>query len=309
MSADAPHQLYPTAKELLSALGGRHGMARCPAHRDRSPSLSVRERAGKVLFHCFSGCTQDDVIEALRSRGLWPERREGCRARLIKRTPPPPPEPDEEAEKKTERACEIWRSSTPLWDTSSLPAMKYLKSRSIPWPWPETLAFGRIEHFLTKERNVPALIVARQCPKIGMVRGILAIFIAEDGQKITHAKAKVSLGSIPNGAAQLMAPAETLILAEGPETALSASWLLGLPAWACCGPFTNRPVLPSLVRRVILFADHDRNGASLKNAKIFAAELRAGGRKVSIQMSDTPGEDANDVAARLTPFEKVQTAC
>ncbi len=62
-----------TAEAIVRALGGRHGMCRCPAHEDRSPSLSVRER-GKVLVRCHAGCSQTEVIAALRARGLWLER-------------------------------------------------------------------------------------------------------------------------------------------------------------------------------------------------------------------------------------------
>ncbi|MGE5569091.1 MAG: hypothetical protein ACM3S5_08655 [Rhodospirillales bacterium] len=36
--------------------------------------MSIRERDGRVLVHCFAGCGQRAVIDALRSRGLWPER-------------------------------------------------------------------------------------------------------------------------------------------------------------------------------------------------------------------------------------------
>lgn len=46
-------------------------MAKCPAHDDRNPSLSIREADGKVLFYCHAGCAQRDVIEALKARGLW----------------------------------------------------------------------------------------------------------------------------------------------------------------------------------------------------------------------------------------------
>jgi DNA primase len=32
-------------------------LACCPAHEDRSPSMSVRELDdGRVLVHCFAGC-------------------------------------------------------------------------------------------------------------------------------------------------------------------------------------------------------------------------------------------------------------
>jgi hypothetical protein len=62
------------ARELHGRRSGAGWVARCPAHDDRSPSLSIRDDGGRVLAHCFSGCSQSDVIEALRSRGLWPER-------------------------------------------------------------------------------------------------------------------------------------------------------------------------------------------------------------------------------------------
>jgi len=46
-------------------------MARCPAHDDRNPSLSISQSDGRVLVHCHAGCSQQAVIEALRRKGLW----------------------------------------------------------------------------------------------------------------------------------------------------------------------------------------------------------------------------------------------
>jgi hypothetical protein len=44
-------------------------IAKCPAHEDRSPSLSVRETEdGRVLLHCFAGCANGDVLAALGLR-------------------------------------------------------------------------------------------------------------------------------------------------------------------------------------------------------------------------------------------------
>ena len=67
------------ASEIAKALDGRRvggtWMACCPAHDDRKPSLSVtKSRDGTLLFYCHAGCDQREVIEALRSRGLWPAR-------------------------------------------------------------------------------------------------------------------------------------------------------------------------------------------------------------------------------------------
>ena len=51
------------------------GRACCPAHDDHTPSLSIDEENGKTLVHCFAGCSQEGVLAALRSRGIWPSRR------------------------------------------------------------------------------------------------------------------------------------------------------------------------------------------------------------------------------------------
>jgi len=61
------------ARELHGHRSGTGWMACCPAHNDRSPSLSISEgEGGKLLVKCFAGCKQEAVIDALRSCGLWP---------------------------------------------------------------------------------------------------------------------------------------------------------------------------------------------------------------------------------------------
>lgn len=69
-------------ENLLSRLdgvrqtGNQKWVARCPAHADKSPSLSVAETGdGKVLLKCFAGCAADDVVGAigLEMRDLFPE--------------------------------------------------------------------------------------------------------------------------------------------------------------------------------------------------------------------------------------------
>lgn len=42
----------------------------CPCHEDSRPSLTVTQKNGKLLFHCFAGCSYDDIISAV---GLSPE--------------------------------------------------------------------------------------------------------------------------------------------------------------------------------------------------------------------------------------------
>src|SRR5258705_401497 len=41
-------------------------VASCPAHQDRSPSLSIRElEDGRLLLHCFGGCETGDLLAAI----------------------------------------------------------------------------------------------------------------------------------------------------------------------------------------------------------------------------------------------------
>lgn len=59
-------------------VGPRRWMSRCPAHADRSPSLSIREGSGgKTLLHCFAGCEVQAIVRAaglemadLRGKGM-----------------------------------------------------------------------------------------------------------------------------------------------------------------------------------------------------------------------------------------------
>lgn len=56
---------------------GKGWTARCPAHPDKSSSLSVAEgRDGRVLVRCFAGCEAAAVVTAagLELRDLFPER-------------------------------------------------------------------------------------------------------------------------------------------------------------------------------------------------------------------------------------------
>lgn len=292
------------ARELTAALGGRwhgrYGTARCPAHDDRHPSLTIRDGESAPLLSCKAGCPREIVIAALKAQELWSSRSSAAEVipwQAPASRPKPPPAVywhTKDAPLETQRACDIWRDVCGLFGADT-PAGRYLIGRGIPPPWPETLAFGRLEHPETRERSVPALIVARHCPVVHLVRGIQRIFLTEDGHKYPHGTVKMSLGSIAGGRAELLWPDDELILCEGVETALSAWRLFKTPAWAICGSFPSELPLPQQVRSVRIIADHDRHGASERNAKLLARSIRAGSRTCTVIMPNALGADANDV--------------
>lgn len=52
-------------------------IACCPAHADKSPSMTVRELDdGRVLVHCFAGCSVEEILTSvgLTFDALFPEK-------------------------------------------------------------------------------------------------------------------------------------------------------------------------------------------------------------------------------------------
>jgi putative DNA primase/helicase len=267
-------------------------MARCPAHDDRNPSLSIAQGATRPLLKCHAGCTFQEIRDALRSRGIWPMGKGTAPQQAPTRRAAPPPDAD--AIRRTASAKRAWDLAFPC--LKSTPAEAYLRHRGI-WEPAEraNLRYDRLVHPETKERNVPALIVPRTDPATGEVAGVQRIFLTEDGRKYDRGTAKMSLGSVPGGRAELFKPGPELVLAEGVETALSAALLLGLCCWAFCGGFPPTMQFPAVVKVVAIVADHDRHGVSERKARALALALMREGIKARVLLAANEGDDANDV--------------
>jgi hypothetical protein len=57
--------------------GADSWIACCPAHGDKTPSMTVRElEDGRVLIHCFSGCSAEEILGAVGMTfdALFPDR-------------------------------------------------------------------------------------------------------------------------------------------------------------------------------------------------------------------------------------------
>jgi hypothetical protein len=72
--------MSPPVADVVSRLHANHSgkgwIARCPAHDDHEPSLSIDEGAdGRALIHCQAGCDPKDVLAAvgMTLRDLFPE--------------------------------------------------------------------------------------------------------------------------------------------------------------------------------------------------------------------------------------------
>jgi hypothetical protein len=63
-------------KQLLALLEGvrktneHQYSARCPAHEDKRPSLSIKDDIGseRLLVHCYKGCSTEEVLTSIGLR-------------------------------------------------------------------------------------------------------------------------------------------------------------------------------------------------------------------------------------------------
>ena len=79
--------------EGVTKTGAEQWTARCPAHNDNNASLSVSVKAGKILVHCFAGCSAEAVVTAmgLKMSDLMPDDGKGRRTRNSRRQVKPLP--------------------------------------------------------------------------------------------------------------------------------------------------------------------------------------------------------------------------
>jgi len=283
------------AQTIATALGGHRSgsswIARCPAHEDRKPSLSISETSdGKVLLHCFAGCDQKEVIEALRERGLWPES--GAPRLLIR----PTSGGRLCRAEGTIGALKIWEHSRPARGT---PVETYLNSRRIQLPPPLRLRFYEDLKHRTGDRW-PAMVALVTRGADDTPIGIHRTFLARDGSgKAPVEPQKMMLGPCRGGAVRLAAPADVLMIGEGVETCLAAMQATGHPAWAALSTSGLRTLeLPTDVRKIVILADGDTPGESA--ARDAAWLWSRQGRRVWIARP-TDAKDFNDMLTGLSP--------
>jgi hypothetical protein len=283
-----------TAETIARALGGhRTGAgwtARCPAHDDRTPSLSLTDtKDGKLLVRCHAGCDQKDVIAALRGRGLWGEGRSRT-GTWTQRRKPVECEPDGDDVKRTERALAIWQSSRPSLET---PVATYLGSRGLHLPPSDALRFHPgMKH--PAGGFWPAMVALVTKGLDGAPIAVHRTFLAHDGGgKAPVDPQKMMLGPCRGGAVRLAEQGEVLMVGEGIETCLAAMQASGHPAWAALSTSGLRALdLPKDVRDVIVLADGDEAGEAA--ARSCALRWKREGRRVRIARPPQ-GMDFNDM--------------
>lgn len=288
-----------TAETIARALGGRKTgrswMARCPAHDDHVPSLSIAAVAnGKVLVRCHAGCDQRDVINALRARGVWDMVHQQSIHFLGK--PDRAPLETNSAMKRTEAALAIWRATQ---SSEGTLVATYLRSRGITIPIPSSIRFhGGLRH---PSGSIWPTMVALVTNGIeGTPIAVHRTFLAHDGSgKAPVEPAKMMLGPCQGGAVRLDVSGKALMIGEGIETCLAVIQASGRPVWAALSTSGMRALnLPCCVNDLIVLADGDAPGESA--AQDCAQRWKREGRRVRIARPPK-GMDFNDMLLGRPP--------
>ena len=283
------------AAELAIALKGRKAgrgwKARCPAHEDRTPSLSISAgHDGIVLFKCHAGCSQQAVIAALQERGLWSgDNRPRLHMVHVQRA-------DDADRIKFVRS--IWNAGV---DPRGTEAEAYLASRALFLPPELSGTVLRFHPACPWEGGaLPCLIAPFRDVTNNGVTGIHRIRLDQPGR---WPKAdRMMLGVIAGSAVKLDQVGSSLVIGEGIETCMAARQLGFAPVWALGSAGAIEKFGPvEGVNSLTILGEND-NGANRRAA----AECCRRWQPRSVKLFSPPAgfKDLNDVV-----MQKEQEQC
>ncbi|MGC1468365.1 MAG: toprim domain-containing protein [Sphingorhabdus sp.] len=265
-------------QRLVDRLGGSwHGnvaMCRCPAHEDRTPSLSIRQGDRSILVTCFAGCSNDDVLKAIRRLSPIPAADQGTVERSRTKSGNP--------------HWAIWQAARTVRGT--LGERYLVEARRLTKPLNNVRFHPQCPRGSGKSATFePALIVAMHLGN--RLTAIQRLFL---DPKTALCTAKIVLGQSIGAAWTNGIVSEKIALAEGFETAAAFSQLSGIPAWASMGARRLPQVrFPPEVRTVLLLRDNDIEGEAAEHK----AEItyRAQGLRVEHAPPPTHANDWADL--------------
>ena len=193
---------------------------------------------------------------------------------------------------------QIWNTSKPIYP-DSVP-WKYFQKRGLQVTDLYKLVLRHTPRMRHPNGQTYNVLLAKFSDAKGQPQQIMRAYLDEEGNKasaIPHRlwmKRPLALG----GAIRLGEPAITMGVAEGIESALSASKLFRMPVWAV----TSERMLqnwepPQIARRIYVFGDNDKNYVGQTAAFVLAKKITKENeeRTVEVKIPEIEGFDWNDV--------------
>jgi putative DNA primase/helicase len=295
------------AEALIKALGAKRSgsgwIGRCPAHEDRSPSLSISiGSGGRLLMHCHAGCSYQDVLRVLGVSA-------GTQITYIQPAEPVQTASNEQQRKHRQQAIEqVWRESLPI--EAGDPVDCYLRNRGINLEaYPAVLRHHRALPYFedsTVTGTHPTMLARVDSPD-GELVTLHRTFLTPEGRKAPVPTPKRLMpcpisGGTRGGAIRLFPTERVLGVAEGIETALSCYRGTGLPVWSTVSAGgMERLELPAGIIELVIFADHDRSARGQQAAQTLARRAIAAGITTKILTPSVPGTDWADTISKESP--------
>jgi putative DNA primase/helicase len=265
----------------------------CPGGKDRWRFLDTDGVGSWICTHCGNGAGIDLVM---KFTGLpFREAAEHIEAALGE-VRPRPTRPERTDNHIRVALNSMWRNAAPVryFDATD----QWLRSRGIAFgnfP-PDLRSSPHLRYYdATGISSYPAMLAKVTTPTNKPVT-IHRTYLTKAGGKAPVSSPRKLFSAMPKGSAvRLSAPAPTLGIAEGIETALAAWILFGVPTWAAiCANGLSAFEPPDTVERLVVFADNDTNNIGQMAAAALTSRL-PGRVQVETIIPAQRGRDWNDV--------------
>jgi putative DNA primase/helicase len=293
------HRTNGRWSDILSAIGlpskalsGKHGPCPICGGKDR---FRFDNKRGAGTFFC-SQCGPGDGVELVKLfKGVDFKSAAALIEQHIGVARVDPPHAALSDEKRRELMNKLWLSSRPI--VNGDPVARYLFNRIGVVSAASVLRFVDRCRYQDEAPSFHPAMIAMVQDADGEPCQLHRTYLTPDGAKASvQAPRRLMPGAVkPGSAVRLAAHGDGLGIAEGIETALSATAIFGVPCWAALNTtLLAQWMPPEGIKSVTIFADHDKGFAGQRAAYELAYRI-SGKVQVSVQMPDTPGYDWNDV--------------
>lgn len=276
-------------------LTGRH--TACPVCRDGRDRFRFDDRDGVGTWIC-SFCGAGDGIKLVMLVNGWDFKRAAVEIEkhVGQADYQPPKKERSEAAKRTDMN-RVWQEAAPV--QSGDPVARYLGVRCGVTVIPVCLrSMLSLRYYDVAGSSFHPAMVAMVVDADGKPVNLHRTYLTMAGAKAALDEPRRTMpGDIPRGSAiRLASHAGVLGIAEGIETALSATALFGVPCWAVINKaIMSKWIVPPDVRELVIFGDNDANFSGQAAAFELAHRVSKAGLIVTPRFPPVPDTDWNDV--------------
>lgn len=279
-----------------SCLKNKHGPCPLCGGQDRFRWDNTEGRGTYICGQCGAG---DGMKLAIEYTGKEYKVVAGLIDEMIGNLKPEAPRPEMTPEKRRDILRDTYKATQSI-EPGDL-AHAYLASRGV-----EELIYPDALRFAPKLRDGeggirPAMVAMVGVPGEAKFVSMHRTFLKPDGSGKAEMAAprKLMAGELPEGACVMLSeyvPGGPLGIAEGIETAMSASALYQMPVWAAINStLLTKWLPPDGCTEVAIFADNDTKLGGQAAAYTLGHRLAVKGITVSVHVPPHAGEDFNDI--------------